>query len=398
MQESAQLFIAIGAILALGMAADMLGQRSSLPRVSLLVLLGIATGPAALNLIPNVLLENFDTIALIALVMIGFLLGGRLTRELLQKTGMTGLWISLIEAIGTAIVVFIGLSLVGLPADIAMLLACIAAATAPAATFETVMEFGNPGKFATLLLLVVALDDIWGLMLFSFALSIASSMNGAESELSPLLMLLRDLGGGVVIGLLLGLPAAFLTGRIKSGKPMLTEALVLTLLCAGLALWAEASFLIAAIVMGAVITNTARHHEYPFHAIENIERPFLIVFFVLAGAALEFGPLWQAGLISIVYIGCRVLGKVVGAFAGARFGKASTSTGRWMGIALLPQAGVAMGMALLAVSASPDYRDVLLPVVIGATIVFEIVGPLGTRMALAAIQKIETTKFQTGSE
>jgi len=392
MQESAQFFIATGAILALGMAVDMLGRRSALPRVSLLVLLGIAAGPTALNLIPSVLLDNFDTIVVIALVMIGFLLGGKLTRELLVNSGKAGLWISLSAAIGTAIVVFIGLSLIGMPADIALLLACIAAATAPAATFETVMEFGTPGKFATLLLLVVALDDIWGLMLFSLALSVVSVMNGNESEFSPLMMMLRDIGGGVFIGLLLGLPAAFLTGRIKPGQPMLTEALVLTLLCVGLTLWAEASFLIAAIVMGAVITNTARHHEYPFHAIENIERPFLVVFFVLAGAALELELLWQASLIGAVYIGCRVLGKIVGALAGSRFSSESPTTGRWMGIALLPQAGVAMGMALLAATAFPDYRDILLPVVIGATVLFEIVGPFGTRMALAAMQKIEAAK------
>jgi len=389
MQESAQFFLAIGAILAMGMAADMLGQRTALPRVSLLVLLGVAVGPAGLNLIPNVLLTNFDTIVVIALVMIGFLLGGKLTRALLQDSGKAGLWVSLSAAIGTAVVVFIGLSLVGLPVDIALLLACIAAATAPAATFDTVMDFGTPGRFATLLLLVVALDDIWGLMLFSFALAVAAAMSGSESSLSPLLTITRDIGGGVVIGLLLGLPAGFLTGRIKPGQPMLTEALVLTLLCVGLALWAEASFLIAAIVMGAVVTNTARHHEYPFHAIENVERPFLIVFFVLAGAVLELELLWQAGLICIAYIGCRVLGKIVGAAAGARLSGASTATSRWMGIALLPQAGVAMGMALVAATAFPDYRDVLLPVVIGATVVFEIVGPIGTRIALAAIKKLE---------
>ena len=389
MQESAQFFLAIGAILAMGMAADMLGQRTALPRVSLLVLLGVAVGPAGLNLIPNVLLTNFDTIVVIALVMIGFLLGGKLTRELLHNSGKAGLWLSLSAAIGTAVVVFIGLSLVGLPVDIALLLACIAAATAPAATFDTVMDFGTPGKFATLLLLVVALDDIWGLVLFSFALTVADAMNGTASGLSPLLTITRDIGGGVIIGLLLGLPAGFLTGRIKPGQPMLTEALVLTLLCVGLALWAEASFLIAAIVMGAVVTNTARHHEYPFHAIENIERPFLIVFFVLAGAVLELELLWQAGLICIAYISCRVLGKIVGAAAGVRLSGASAATGRWMGIALLPQAGVAMGMALVAATAFPDYRDVLLPVVIGATVVFEIVGPIGTRIALAATKKLE---------
>jgi Kef-type K+ transport system membrane component KefB len=387
MHESAQFFIAVGAILALGMAADLLGQRTAVPRVTLLVLLGVAIGPAALDLIPTALLDNFDTIAMLALVMIGFLLGGKLTRELLVNSGRAGVWLSLSAAIGTAIAVFSGLYLIAVPVDIALLLACIAAATAPAATYDTVMEYGTPGKFATLLLLVVALDDIWGLMLFSFALAVAGAMNGVESSLSPQLLVMRDIGGGVFIGLLLGLPAAFVTGRIKPGQPMLTEALVLTLLCVGLSLWAGASLLIAAIVMGAVITNTARHHEYPFHAIENIERPFLIVFFVLAGASLQLGPLWQTGLISITYIGCRVLGKIVGAAAGAKLSGVDTSTGRWLGIALLPQAGVAVGMALVAATAFPDYRDLLLPIVIGATVVFEILGPIGTRIALAATSK-----------
>jgi Kef-type K+ transport system membrane component KefB len=387
MHESAQFFIAVGAILALGMATDLLGQRTAVPRVTLLVLLGVAIGPAALNLIPTALLDNFDMIAMLALVMIGFLLGGKLTRELLVNSGRVGVWLSLSAAVGTAIVVFSGLYLLAVPVDIALLLACIAAATAPAATYDTVMEFGTPGKFATLLLLVVALDDIWGLMLFSFALAVAGAMNGVESSLSPQLLIVRDIGGGVLIGLLLGLPAAFLTGRIKPGQPMLTEALVLTLLCVGLSLWAGASLLIAAIVMGAVITNTARHHEYPFHAIENIERPFLIVFFVLAGASLQLDLLWQTGLISIAYIGCRVLGKIVGAAAGAKLSGADTATGRWLGIALLPQAGVAVGMALVASTAFPDYRDLLLPIVIGATVVFEIFGPIGTRIALAATNK-----------
>jgi Kef-type K+ transport system membrane component KefB len=137
-------------------------------------------------------------------------------------------------------------------------------------------------------------------------------------------------------------------------------------------------------VMGATIANIARHHEYPFHAIENIERPFLIVFFVLAGASLELGALLETGFVGLAYIGCRIIGKILAARAGTAIAKTDTATGRWMGLALLPQAGVAVGMALVASAAFPDYRDVLLPIVIGATVIFEILGPLGTRLALTA--------------
>ena len=376
--------MAIGGILALGMATDMLGQRTFLPRVSMLVIVGVLVGPTALNLIPTPLLDDFDIISMMALVIIGFLLGSKLTRASLISTGNTGLIVSLSAAVGTAIIVFAGLYLLGVPVDIALLLGCIAAATAPAATFDIVMESGSNSAFAALLLMVVALDDIWGLILFSFALAAVGVMNGNGSGIAPLLMVAQDIGGGVLIGLLIGFPAAFLTGRIKPGQPMLTEALVLTLLCGGLAIWADASFLIASMVMGATIANIARHHEYPFHAIENIERPFLIVFFVLAGASLELGALLETGFVGLAYIGCRIIGKILAARAGTAIAKTDTATGRWMGLALLPQAGVAVGMALVASAAFPDYRDVLLPIVIGATVIFEILGPLGTRLALTA--------------
>ena len=212
MPQSAQIFLAVGGILALGMATDMLGQRTFLPRVSLLVIVGVLVGPAALNLIPAPLLDDFDIISMMTLVIIGFLLGGKLTRDSLISSGNTGLLVSLSAAVGTTIIVFSGLYLLNVPIDIALLLACIAAATAPAATFDIVMESGSSSKFAGLLLMVVALDDVWGLILFSFALAAVGVINGNGSGISPLFMVAQDIGGGVLIGLLLGLPAAFLTG------------------------------------------------------------------------------------------------------------------------------------------------------------------------------------------
>jgi Kef-type K+ transport system membrane component KefB len=384
MPDNAKFILVLGGILLLSMATDALGQRTFLPRVSLLVIIGIIIGPGALNLIPPMLVENFDLIATMALLMIGFLLGGKLTRQSLLRSGNKGLWISLSAAVGTSIVVFGGLSLIGVPADIALLLSCIASATAPAATFDIVMESKSDSAFSELLLMVVALDDIWGLFLFSFALAAVSVMHGLDGAGSPLLAAAQDIGGGAAVGLAVGLPGAFLTGRIKPGQPILTEALGLAFLCGGLALWTNSSFLIASMVMGAVIANLATHHEYPFHAIEDIEWPFMVIFFVLAGASLELGALQNTGLIGLAYIVFRVFGKILGAGAGTLMCRTDGATRRWMGMALLPQAGVAMGMALAASIAFPEYRSILLPIVIGATVIFEIAGPIFTRLALTS--------------
>ena len=137
-------------------------------------------------------------------------------------------------------------------------------------------------------------------------------------------------------------------------------------------------------VMGAVIANLAEHHEYPFHAIEDIEWPFMVIFFVLAGASLELGALIDAGIIGLAYIAFRVAGKILSAGAGCFITRTNSTTRRWMGLALMPQAGVAVGIALVASNAFPDYRSILLPTVIGTTVVFEIFGPVFTHIALTA--------------
>jgi len=185
---------------------------------------------------------------------------------------------------------------------------------------------------------------------------------------------------------LIGLPAAYLTGRVKQGQPILTEALGIVFVCGGLAIWLGVSFLIASMVMGAIIANLAKHHEYSFHAIEGIEWPFMVIFFVLAGASLELSALKNIGLIGVAYILLRATGKYLGAKIGSQFSRAEKSTKRWIGLALLPQAGVAIGMALVASNQFPEYRQVLLSIVISSTVFFEIIGPVFTRMAIQRAQ------------
>jgi hypothetical protein len=225
MEATAQILLTLGGILLLGMATDVLGQRTFLPRVTLMLLFGMLIGPGMLDLIPAVITNRFELIASMALLMVGFLLGGRLTRDNLQRFGREIIAISATAVIATTLMVFLGLVLVGVPLDIAILLGCIASATAPAATVDIVMESGYTGRFADLLLAVVALDDAWGLIIFSMGLALVAALAGVDGHSSPLLMALRDIGGAALLGLLIGLPAAYMTGRIRPGQPMLTEAL-----------------------------------------------------------------------------------------------------------------------------------------------------------------------------
>ena len=395
MQLASQFLLALGGILLLGLVTDTLGRRTHLPRVTLLLIFGIIIGKDLLDIIPAVFSERFEIIADMALLMVGFLLGGKLTVSTLKKSAGQILWISISAAIVTTVMVILGLLWIGVPADIAILLGCIASATAPAAVLDVVTESNIKGQFSELLLSIVSLDDAWALLLFGIGVVVVKSINGLDADIMPLLAVSREIGGAIILGILIGLPAAYLTGRIRPGQPSLIEALGIVFVCGGLALMLDVSFLIASMVMGAVITNLARHHEYPFHAIEGIESPFMVIFFVLAGASLELTLVNEIGFIGMVYVLCRTAGKYFGGMLGSHYSKAGKQTTQWIGVALLPQAGVAIGMALVAAKHFPEYSQTLLSVIISTTIFFEIIGPVFTRLAL---QRVHTARVQTASD
>jgi Kef-type K+ transport system membrane component KefB len=387
MQLESQFLIAVGGILLLGLITDALGKKTFLPRVTLLLMFGLIIGDAMLGIIPDIVSAQFEIVADMALLMVGFLIGGKLTVDSLKDSAGQIFWISITTAIVTALIVTAILTGLGVEPGVSILLGCIASATAPAAIFDVVAESDYKGPFGGLLLSVVALDDAWALLLFAMGVAIVAAMNGGDvSVVSPLYTITREIGGAVLLGLVIGFPAAYLTGRIRPGQPMLIEALGLVFLCGGLAIMLEVSFLISAMVLGAVIANFARHHEYPFHAIEGIEWPFMVIFFVLAGASLELGALKELSMLGVIYILSRIAGKYIGSMIGCSISGVGSQVKQWMGAALLPQAGVAIGMALVASEHFPDYAQILLTIVISSTIFFEVIGPVFTRIALSKVR------------
>jgi Kef-type K+ transport system membrane component KefB len=376
--------LALGGLLLVGLVADEIGRRTRLPRVTLLILFGVIAGPSGLDLLPRGLQDWYEFFASLALTMVAFLLGGTLSFTKLRSHGFEILTISLAAVIVTAFLVGIGLVVIGTAVPVALLLAGIATATAPAAIQDVVRQTRAKGPFTDTLLGVVAVDDALGLFVFSILLIIAKAVAG-DGGMGVLFHGLWELGGAVAVGAAVGLPAAFLTGRLKPGEPMQAEALGLVLLCAGLAIWLEVSFLLAGMVAGTIVVNLAKHHSRPFHEIERIEWPFMVLFFVLAGASLLLDSLNHIGMIGIAYLCLRTVGRVLGGRLGATMAGSPVMRRRWIGVALVPQAGVALGMALVASSHFPDLKETLLAVTIGTTVVFELVGPVLTQLALRKV-------------
>jgi Kef-type K+ transport system membrane component KefB len=385
--DEALTLVEIGVFMLLGLAADFLGRRTPLPRVTLLLLLGVLLGPAVLDLLPARSREWLPLVANMALVMVGFLLGGSLTGATMRRHGRAVVTLSVTVVLVTGLVMAAGLLALGVPVVVALVLASVATATDPAATIDVIHEERARGPFSTTLRGIVAADDAWGLILFCVFVTVADAWNGAAGW-DAVRTGAWELGGALGLGAVLGAPMAYLTGRLRPGEPTLVEALGLVMLCGGLALWLDVSFLLAAMTMGAFVASLARHHKRPFAAIQEVEWPFLVLFFLLSGAALRVESLVAAGVAGGGYVVLRLVGRMLGSHLGSVLCSADPPTRAWLGIALLPQAGVAVGMALVAAERYPQHADTILPIAIGATVFFELIGPVGTRMALRRVGEV----------
>ncbi|RVT86968.1 cation:proton antiporter [Rhodobacteraceae bacterium CCMM004] len=385
--EGATVLIALGLLFLGGLALDKIGRIVHVPRVTLLILLGAVLGPPLLDVLPDAIFASGDLYASAALTMVAFLLGGSLKLDTLKTHGRAILSISIVVVLVSVALVAGGLILIGAPVELALILGAISAATAPAATRDVVRQSGAKGPFAENLLGIVAIDDAWGLLAFSVMLTAAGAVAGTH-DAAAMLHGLWEVGGALLLGAAIGLPGAYLTGRLKPGEPTLLEAVGVVLLCAGLALWLEVSFLLAGMTAGAVVVNVARHHERPFHALEGIEWPFVLLFFVMAGASLEMEYLGEIGLIGAAYVVLRFVARPVGGALGGRLGRLAPPEGMLTGVALMPQAGVAIGMALVAQDRVPDLAGQIMAITIASTIVFEIVGPVCTQWALARSERL----------
>lgn len=392
--------LCIAICLAVGLALSRVVKLVHLPNVTGYLVGGLLIGPVLaliLNrdygIITGEELEGLKILTTLALGFIAFSIGGEFKLSAIKKIGGKVVTITFIQAFGAMMIVMGGLFVVHIIApnliDVPtiLLLSAIATATAPAATLMVVRQYKAKGPVTDALLPVVAFDDAIGLMLFSICFALAEAV-GAGKELTfvgavlePLKEIVLSIAVGGAIGFLLGLMMRFFKSRANRLCLMLTSVLL------GVALseLIHLSSLLTCMMIGAVFANMRGDSVQILDGAERWTPPLFMIFFVLSGVELDLRVIPVVGVVGIVYIICRSLGKYFGAYVGGVVTKADTNVKKYLGITLLPQAGVAIGMAQLVQAStvlSIEVKSVVLTVVLTATLIYELVGPLLTKMAL----------------
>lgn len=403
--------LALGIAMAVGLLFSRIIKLVKLPNVTAYLIGGLLIGPSLWGLITggefailsHDAVKSFGIIVNLALGFIAFSIGGEFKISTLRRLGKNVTIITLAQALGTVIVVFTALSIAGLCGllgdnywPVVFTLAAIATATAPAATLLVVRQYKAHGPVTETLLPVVAMDDAIGLMVFSIFNAIAMALASGEKlgVATMLLEPLREISLSLLVGLLLGVILAVCTRFFKSRANRLSLCITATLLGVALSEMWHLSSLLLCMMIGAVLCNFGKDVDRILDGAERWTPPLFMLFFVISGAELNLEILPTVGVLGALYIIFRMLGKYFGAMAGAGMVKADPNVRKYLGITLFPQAGVAVGMATIALTefTALDQSELgkkIQAVVLCATLVYEIFGPMLTKIALKKAGEID---------
>ncbi|MGE4357107.1 MAG: cation:proton antiporter [Candidatus Omnitrophota bacterium] len=388
--------LGLGFILLSGLFLSKLINKVKLPSVTAYLLLGIFIGPSFLNLIPRDITSASGLISNIVLGIIAFGIGQNFSRDNFRKIGKSIIWISILEACSAWILVtFVFLFILRQPFYISLLFGAISSATAPAATVMVIREYRAKGNFTDTLLGVVAIDDAWCLIIFAISLAISqaiySHMLATFFLIKVFFNSLLNIFGAFILGGLVGILLTYLSRYLRSQTELLIFTLGFVFLNIGIALWLKLSVLLSSMFLGAILVNINKSSFNFFESLKTVESPLYLLFFVLAGAHLEIGILSKLGLIGIAYLVFRVIGKMTGAGLGAYISGASRSIRKYLGLGLVPQAGVALGCALIVKNDFPNVGDMLFTTIVATTVIYELLGPLCTKYALEKAGEISAS-------
>ena len=388
--------LSAGLILLLGFIGARLLKYARLPSVTAFLLVGILIGPHVLNLVTEGIFSASDFFSNLVLGVIAFSLGENFRLEEIKKGMKQVMWISLAAALVTWLLVsgaiISYLIIVGQPMYPAIVLGAAASATAPAATVLVIREYRASGFFTEMLLKIVAIDDAWCLMLAALAIAFANAMRADVFQISIVFAGIGEIFGALIIGASFGYLFSFARRFVTTSAEFLVYIFGLILLNVGLSIAIHVSILLSSMMMGIVVINMARENYKFFEVIRTVDAPLYLIFFILAGAHLDFTILYKMGIVGVLYIIFRVIGKVYGARLGARISKAPKPIENWIGLTLTPQAGVALGIGLVAKSTFPDFGNYIFTVIAATTVIFELVGPLLTKISLIKVGEIPSTE------
>ena len=391
--EVAQVIISLAVMLLSGFLLTRLTKLLKLPNVTAYILAGILIGPYCLNVIPQKVTDGMSFLADIALAFIAFSTGEFFRLSTLRKNGGKNIVITLFESLVASLVVFVVLYfLMRLSFEFSLVLAALAAATAPASTLMTIRQTGAKGDFVDTLLQVVALDDVVGLVAFSVAISIAMALTSGSVTASGVVLPIVYNIGCLVLGGALGWVLKLLICKpTRTGDNRLIIALAVMLGFCGVCAFVDVSPLLGCMAMGTVYMNVSNDDRL-FKQLNYFSPPVLLLFFVRSGINFDLGALVNvadsvAGIpllvVGIVYFFVRIVGKYCGGFVGCAVTKKDKRVRNFLGLALIPQAGVAIGLATLAsLTLGGTVGSSLETIILASSVLYELIGPACAKLAL----------------
>ena len=418
-----QILLSLSIALLAGLMLSRLAKVLQLPAVTAYLVAGILIGPYLLGQlgVPGIGfismedIEHYGIIADVALGFIAFAIGNEFRLAQLKKIGKQATIVGIFQAVITTLLVdaaLIGLHFLipdKLPLPAAVVLGAVASATAPAATLMVVRQYKAKGPVTDILLPVVALDDAVGLMVFAVSFGIAKSIstgsvNVLSVVVSPILEVVLSLLLGAIMGIAFNYCEKFFHSRSKRLSVsvtfvLMTVALSMLKFDLGDGLHIEFSSLLSCMMLGTVFCNICDISEELMDRVDRWTAPLLVLFFVLSGAELELSVFLEGTvlLIGVIYIISRSLGKYYGAGISARMTKCDPSIVKYLGITLLPQAGVALGMAMKAKTLGPEGL-IVANITLFAVLIYEIVGPYLTKVALTKAGDIKAEGRKSARE
>lgn len=388
------IIIEVAIILLSGIVFGRLAKFVKLPNVTGYLIAGLLLGPSFFDIIPETMVNGFSVISDIALSFIAFSVGSEFNLDYFKKVGIAPIFIAIAEAFGAIILVTVTLILLGKDPKLSIMLGAIAAATAPAQTIMVINQYGAKGHLTSMLMSVVALDDAVALIGFGFASTIVNMMsstldtNIVVSILSPIYEIIISFVIGAITCIIMKL--MFRWFKKPSNRICIITSLIL--FTYWLAELMHGSALLSCMALGGVLANISDEVDKVMEVTDGITPPIFMIFFVISGAGFEISALKEIGLIGIVYVIMRVVGKMLGAWLGGRATKQDDKTCKYLGPMLMPQAGVALGLIVVASSIVPDYAAQIRVIILCSTFIYSIIGPIAAKLALEKAGEIKATQ------
>ncbi len=379
-----KIIIEVAIILFAGILFGRLAKFVKLPNVTGYLIAGLLLGPSFFNLIPNSMVNGFSVISNIALGFIAFSIGSEFNLKYFRKVGIAPIIIAIAESFGAIILVTVALILFGCDLKLSILLGAIAAATAPAQTIMVINQYKAKGSLTSMLMSVVAIDDAVALIGFGFATTIVKMMssslntNIALSLLSPIYE--------IVISFILGGLASILMKLVFRWFKKSTNRLCIVIGFILITYWTaglvHGSPLLACMALGGVLVNIYEDIDSVVKLTDAFSPPIFMIFFVISGAGFEVSALAGIGIIGLLYVVMRVIGKIAGAWFGGKITKQESKICKYLGPTLMPQAGVALGLIVVAGSIIPEYATQIRVIILCSTFIYSIIGPVAAKFAL----------------